>query len=313
MPDPTRRRGFTLIELMVVIAIIALLIGLLLPAVQAAREAARRVQCVNNMKQLGLAIHNYEQVWGGMPPSAVVVRLPSGALWTSTFGPFARVLSHLEQGSVYNAINLNSAYGDPGNLTATSQTIATFVCPSEVRQDREPNATFGTVGPTSYGFCLGDWYVFGGPGPGGGPVSRSAFGPNMSRRWADFTDGTSNTLFMAEVKNWQVYIRGLRPALPDQRPGEHPQPLRRPARGRPRIRGGRLPVQDRRALRVARGGRPPHRDDHGLAAEQADPGRAGLHHARRRHQQPARAHRRPDVRRGHRAELPSRRREHAPG
>ncbi len=199
------RRGFTLIELLVVIAIIAVLIGLLLPAVQAAREAARRMQCANNIKQLGLAVHNYEQIWQGLPPSAIIVPAGGGTLWTSDFGLIARILPNIEQGGIYNAINLNSSYGDPGNMTATAQTISTFLCPSEVRSDRENNATFGIVGPTNYGFCLGDWFVF--AGPTGGAVTRSAFGPNLSRRWADFIDGTSNTMLVAEVKNWQPYIR----------------------------------------------------------------------------------------------------------
>jgi prepilin-type N-terminal cleavage/methylation domain-containing protein/prepilin-type processing-associated H-X9-DG protein len=200
-----RRRAFTLLELLVVIAIIGVLIALLLPAVQAAREAARRVQCSNNLKQLGLAIHNYEGIWGGMPPSALVVPAAAGTIWTSDFGVFARVLPQIEQGGIFNALNLNSSYGDPGNMTATSQAIDTFICPSEVRRDCENNATFGLVGPTNYGFCLGDWFVF--AGPAGGPITRSAFGPNLSRRWADFTDGASDTLLMAEVKNWQVNIR----------------------------------------------------------------------------------------------------------
>jgi len=200
-----RRRGFTLIELLVVIAIIAVLIGLLLPAVQAAREAARRIQCTNNIKQLGLAVHNYEQTWGGLPPSAIVIKLASGALWTSDYGIFARILPHIEQAGIANSFNMNTNYGDPGNLTATAQTIGTFLCPSEVRSDRENNGTFGIVGPTNYGFCLGDWFVW--AGPNGGPVTRSAFGPNLSRHWADFTDGTSQTMLLAEVKNWQVNVR----------------------------------------------------------------------------------------------------------
>ena len=171
-----RRRAFTLIELLVVIAIIAILIALLLPAVQAAREAARRLQCANNIKQLGLAVHNYELTLGGLPPSAIVVSPSPGTLWTSDFGIFARILPHIEQGNIYNSINLNSSYGDPGNMTATAQTISTFLCPSEVRTDRENNGTFGIVGPTNYGFCLGDWFVWAGPTPGGA-ITRSASAP----------------------------------------------------------------------------------------------------------------------------------------
>src|SRR6185312_7690760 len=125
-----RHRGFTLIELLVVTAIIAVLIGLLLPAVQAAREAARRIQCANNLKQLGLAIHNYEHGWRGLPPSAIVVTTAPGVLWTSDFGGLARILPHIEQSGVYNALNLNSSYGDPGNMTATAVALNTFICPS---------------------------------------------------------------------------------------------------------------------------------------------------------------------------------------
>src|SRR5581483_2554918 len=143
------RRGFTIIELLVVIAIIALLPALLMPAVQAAREAARRLQCANNMKQLGLAVHNYEQGWIGLPPSAIVVSTGPSTLWTSDFGPFARILPHIEQAGIYHALNLSTGYGDPGNITATAQTINTLLCPSEVRTDRENNGTFGIVGPTN--------------------------------------------------------------------------------------------------------------------------------------------------------------------
>ncbi|AGA29081.1 DUF1559 domain-containing protein [Singulisphaera acidiphila] len=200
-----RRRAFTLIELMVVIAIIAVLIGLLLPAVQAAREAVRRMQCTNNLKQLGLAITNYESSLGGLPPSSVVVRLANGALWTATWGPHARILPYLEQGARYNAINLNSAYGDSANITATGQVIGLFLCPSEVRQEPLQHATFGLTGGVNYGFSMGDWYVW--LGPDGGPATRSAFGVNLSRTWAAFRDGMSQTMLMSEVKNYTPYVR----------------------------------------------------------------------------------------------------------
>ena len=123
---------------------------------------------------------------------------------------------------------MNSSYGDPGNVTATAQTISTFLCPSEVRTDRENNGTFGIVGPTNYGFCLGDWFVW--AGPGGGPITRSAFGPNLSRSWAAFTDGTSQTMLLAEVKNWQPYIRDCGILSQINNPEQHPEPVRRPAR-----------------------------------------------------------------------------------
>src|ERR1700761_5051406 len=105
MPNPSARfekRGFTLIELLVVIAIIAVLIALLLPAVQQAREAARRTQCKNNLKQLGLALYNYESVNSALPPSAVIVEQPGNVLYTGYLGPLTRILPYIEQGNVYN-------------------------------------------------------------------------------------------------------------------------------------------------------------------------------------------------------------------
>src|SRR3954451_7113913 len=123
-----KRRGFTLIELLVVIAIIAVLIALLLPAVQAAREAARRAQCVNNLKQLGLALHNYNSATGAFPPGTVSTMadptqgVPDGlSTWTS-WSPQAMLLPYLEQTALYNATNFNwhccwYSPGDAINLT----------------------------------------------------------------------------------------------------------------------------------------------------------------------------------------------------
>jgi len=230
-----RLRGFTLLELLVVIAIIAILIALLLPAVQSAREAARRMECSNNLRQLGLAVHNYQETWGGMPPSAIVIAPRPGTLWTSDLGPFGRILPFIEQSAFYNALNVNASYGDPGNVTATAETIRTFICPSEVRSDREDNGTFGIVGPTNYGFCLGDWFVW--AGPAGGPVTRSAFGPNLSRNWAAFTDGTSQTMLMAEVKNWQVNIRDCGVLSQINSPNNIPSPYADPKTVCPEYQG----------------------------------------------------------------------------
>ncbi|HEV3163877.1 MAG TPA: DUF1559 domain-containing protein, partial [Isosphaeraceae bacterium] len=125
-------------------------------------------------------------------------------LWTSDWGPLARILSYLEQSATYAAYNFNAAYGDPGNLTATAQSIATYLCPSEVRTDKITDPSFGFTGWTNYGFCLGDWFVW--AGPNGGPITRSAFGPNLSRHWADLTDGSGQTIFVAEVKNYQPTV-----------------------------------------------------------------------------------------------------------
>src|SRR5687768_2770951 len=130
------RRGFTLIELLVVIAIIAVLIGLLLPAVQAAREAARRAQCVNNLKQIGLACHNYLDTQGVFPPGAIA---KGGSIWDAgTNGMMwcALILPQLEQNPLYNAVNLSINMGggslDPGAAwTAYYGVPKTFLCPSD--------------------------------------------------------------------------------------------------------------------------------------------------------------------------------------
>ena len=146
-------RAFTLIELLVVIAIIAVLIALLLPAVQSAREAARRAQCTNNMKQIGLAVNNYESTNGAIPPSATFAGSNPGLQNYQDQGVLCRVLPYLEQNSDYNSINFTygvrgvwpgtNGWSDPGgddnwsgdwgrsNKTANTTYVSAFLCPSD--------------------------------------------------------------------------------------------------------------------------------------------------------------------------------------
>ena len=199
-----RRTAFTLIELLVVIAIIAVLIALLLPAVQSAREAARRIQCVNNLKQMGLGLHNYESIAGALPPQLVLGGSGTTVTWYGGWSVHGRLLPFMEQGAMFNAINFAIDYESGPNLTVTALSLSVFLCPSEPQQ--QPGlAPFGALaGVTSYGFAMGDWYVWGGFQ---GADNRGSFVVNQSRRFADFTDGLSNTVMASESKTYQSYVR----------------------------------------------------------------------------------------------------------
>jgi prepilin-type N-terminal cleavage/methylation domain-containing protein/prepilin-type processing-associated H-X9-DG protein len=225
------RRGFTLIELLVVIAIIAVLIALLLPAVQAAREAARRAQCVNNLKQLGIAMHNYHDTVGAFPMG--IARDANGVPFcpSNGMGILAMMLPQIEQGTLFNALNLKVAQaelvnGSPPNWTLRMTVISTFLCPSEptppIRTDlgyywswpsnfcTTPgftmpaimDARYRTGAVTCYGGSSGRylWYEDGRPVGGGTGGIRSMFEWETLTpiRIAMVTDGTSNTLAWGE-------------------------------------------------------------------------------------------------------------------
>ena len=188
-----RRDGFTLIELLVVIAIIAVLIALLLPAVQAAREAARRAQCVNNLKQLGIALHNYEGS-NGMLPSG---RYGYPYLWSS----LAQVLSYLEAANFYNAINFSFASETnqlpyPANTTVESAVIRSFLCPSDGQDRVDPNWG-GTNYVTNSGTGTlnnGNFNVVAGASLPDGPFYNTS-----TVRFAAIVDGLSNTAAFGET------------------------------------------------------------------------------------------------------------------
>jgi prepilin-type N-terminal cleavage/methylation domain-containing protein len=197
------RRGFTLIELLVVIAIIAILIGLLLPAVQQAREAARRTQCKNNLKQIGLALHNYLDAFTVFPPT-MCVGPGDGGEWSLP----ARILPYVEQNSMYNVIDFSRDYNQtstafPNGVKALR--VPMLLCPSDPN-DRQRTTSAGVPEhyPLCYGANLGTWFVF-------DPVTKQsgdgAFGPNGRTRDRDFVDGMTNTLCFSEVKAFTPYAR----------------------------------------------------------------------------------------------------------
>ena len=219
------RRAFTLIELLVVIAIIAVLIALLLPAVQAAREGARRAQCLNNLKQLGLAISNYESSLGVLPMTMALAGTGNTVAYDTGWSAQARILPYLEGNTLFNAANIGVFKEDPSNSTVIMLTVAAFICPSEVKPGASTH-DYGVAGVVNYGFCGGDWFVWGGFN---GPYNRQAFGPNRSRKFSEVTDGLSNTLFAAEVKAYQAASNCRFTTLPSLNdPNNIPSPLADP-------------------------------------------------------------------------------------
>ncbi len=192
-----RSRGFTLIELLVVIAIIAILIALLLPAVQQAREAARRSQCKNNLKQVGLALHNYLGTFKSLPPSGC---FPAGGTGES-FSAQARLLPYLDQANLQGLINFSVPYASQPAVTQVR--VPTYLCPSEVNDRARPDGAL-THYPLNYAFNHGSWLVY---NPNTGQGSDGAIFPNSKTRDSDFTDGMSNTLAASEVKAFNPYLR----------------------------------------------------------------------------------------------------------
>ncbi|HEY2840953.1 MAG TPA: DUF1559 domain-containing protein [Pirellulales bacterium] len=198
--------AFTLVELLVVIAIIGILIGLLLPAVQMAREAARRSQCMNNLKQIALSMHNFEGTTKGYPASLYW----SGVVGdkSNSISVFARLLPYVEQdalASVYTPTS-NEDQAVSAGLPAQSIRIPFLVCPTEVNDMVKLNAD-GSLNayPANYGVNLGPWLIF---DPTRQTTPQGSFYTNSQLGPANITDGLSNTLMMAEVKMWTSYYSG---------------------------------------------------------------------------------------------------------
>jgi prepilin-type N-terminal cleavage/methylation domain-containing protein len=207
IPMPKQFRGFTLVELLVVIAIIGILVALLLPAIQAAREASRRTSCTNNLKQLGLAVQNFQAALGIFPPSFVIK--PGNSLSTNngSWSIHGRLLPYIEHGNAYLQVRLDVAWDDPINKSTGVPTmrIPTFMCSSEINDMvRLGSSGDAKVYPQNYGFNFGTWLVYDPQADQGGDGS---FFVNSRLTPARFTDGLSHTLCAAEVKAFTPYFR----------------------------------------------------------------------------------------------------------
>jgi prepilin-type N-terminal cleavage/methylation domain-containing protein/prepilin-type processing-associated H-X9-DG protein len=227
--SPDRFSGFTLIELLVVIAIISVLIALLLPAVQAAREAARRIQCTNNLKQLTLATHNYISAHGTLPMGMHRQLDPNSKIYWTSGSCLVALMQYAEQTQVYNSVNFSVVIWNAPNTTVTGMGIRTLWCPSDSRvEDSQmfPASQGLALDPvdlpirySSYGANAGTWFQDTYYVPGSNPWADTTFQPRMANMngvmynlgyppvvgpgWpcvllASVTDGTSNTIAFAE-------------------------------------------------------------------------------------------------------------------
>jgi prepilin-type N-terminal cleavage/methylation domain-containing protein len=206
--------GFTLIELLVVIAIIAVLIALLLPAVQAAREAARRAQCVNNLKQIGLAMYNYESASGSYPTGNLYKSILNGCSTADTniytqHSAFVLLLPYYEQSNIFNAVNFAGPYNSVRNATAYDTVLNSYLCPSDFPANKLTGAGFARFNQNSYALvagnreCVAYWTGDITKANCGAIEPDGMFGKGWTVQVSAVVDGTSNTLMVGEFSRFK--------------------------------------------------------------------------------------------------------------
>jgi prepilin-type N-terminal cleavage/methylation domain-containing protein/prepilin-type processing-associated H-X9-DG protein len=213
-----RRSAFSLVELLVVMAIIAVLIGLLLPAVQKVREAAARAKCQNNLKQIGLAVHGFESANNFLPPNGSFSLLNNSveSFPGHFYSVLVRILPYVEQGALYQKVDFNAPVADPA---LAAQRIAIYICPSDpndrISAGPPPQYPGYPVGyPTTYGAAHGDWlcYDFNTNRGGNGAFAGVAYPSENGLALLDITDGTSSTVGFSEFKAFWPFIGKAAPA-----------------------------------------------------------------------------------------------------
>jgi len=191
------RLAFTLIELLVVVAILAVLVGLLVPAVQKVRDAANRMSCQNNLKQIGIALHNHHDSLGALPTQGDYRQLGGMVYWSL----FTRILPYVEQENLQKLIDFNRPISQQPEVA--KKRIRTYLCPSEINDRERPDSPTFTHYPLNYSANNGTWHIM--QPPAG--VGDGVFVVNGATRLSDIRDGTSNTLGIAEVKTFTPYFR----------------------------------------------------------------------------------------------------------
>jgi prepilin-type N-terminal cleavage/methylation domain-containing protein len=206
------RKAFTLVELLVVISIIAILVAMLLPAINAARAAARRLGCSNNLRQIGIALQNYESAHRSYP-SSWQPTVPTESSEVDGWSAQAQLLPYLEEVNLFSSIDFERSYNqatvrfggsDGGEVLLSSSRVPVYLCPSEPQDHVRTSNGRPIHYPLNYGVNMGIWFVY-------DPVDRrggeGAFFPASRLRARAFADGLSKTFALAEVKAWNPYYR----------------------------------------------------------------------------------------------------------